>query len=185
MIVHVARAALLIIIITIMKTPGVAADCYAANTTQWTWCDYSDYQKSGYSCSSTMCASASCLAEPAPCSLCARHYPSYALDKVTGQCCQSLQNNTCVHPATGDAPPNPNYGYPDHKGALIVEGPFGYNNSFPVWDGTTGLGAYGFTYNPPLGAQKWYRCRLSIPWRRCMEHASEERRFETFCLQIP
>lgn len=43
---------------------------------------------------------------------------------------------------------NETYGYPDHHGALIIEGPMAYKNGPSVWSPTNELGAYGLVVIP-------------------------------------
>jgi hypothetical protein len=96
------------------------------------------------------------------------HHPNAILNNQTAQCCLSINaDGSCVGPQSGNAPPDPPYGYPRDHPALVVEGAVGYKNSFPVWNGTTGLGAFGFTAItpesatdtgcPPLGNDAWSR----------------------------
>ena len=87
------------------------------------------------------------------CEWCENAYKGAVLDPTSGRCCDSISEDTgeCVGPKDGTAPPNPDYGFPDHKPALIFEGAAGFANGYPVYSEDNLGGAVGWTSNSPGG----------------------------------
>jgi len=131
----------------------VAQTCYTANVTTWEWC--SGYEDTSMSCadvgtSDEYCSVYGCVGT---CDWCENAYKGAVLDPSSGRCCDSFSEDTgeCVGPKDGTAPPNPDYGFPDHKPALIFEGAAGFANGYPVYSEDNIGGAIGWTSNAPGG----------------------------------
>ena len=132
---------------------NVARTCYTANVTTWEWC--SGYEDTSMSCadvgtSDEYCSVYGCVDT---CDWCENAYKGAVLDPTSGRCCDSISEDTgeCVGPKDGTAPPNPDYGFPDHKPALIFEGAAGFANGYPVYSEDNLGGAVGWTSNSPGG----------------------------------
>ena len=102
--------------------------CYGAHVSSFYWC--SGYADAGYSCAgegdNEYCAASTCISD---CTSCAQAYPNAVLDETSGRCCSSIgANSTCEGAYSGEAPPNPDYGFPDLKPSLIIEGAAAYPN---------------------------------------------------------
>lgn len=130
--------------------------CYGAYTPLFTWC--SGYEKAGYNCSGDYCASSSCVGDCFDCSVA---YTNSVLDPSTGRCCDAnptmdltTTSTGCSNPRPAQPPYVPLYGYPDHRPALIVEGPANYTNGPPVWSNATEEAAYAFTMYAESGVAK-------------------------------
>ena len=125
----------------------VHAQCYAANTSSFSWC--SGYTKAGYACSAdgTACASATCLGS---CGFCALHYPDAVLRASTGQCCDASEivgasPGDCRNPRDGNVHHVP-YGPADHHPTTIFEGCVQYKTGPSCWGPATGgAGDYGWS----------------------------------------
>lgn len=131
--------------------------CYSAFTPLFTWC--SGYEKAGYTCVNNYCSSATCVGDCFDCSVA---YTNAILDTTTGRCCDantdSFSSSGCTNPRPAEPPYVPLYGYPDHRPALIVEGPAYYKNGPPVWSNTTETEAYAFTMYAESGIAKDDKC---------------------------
>ena len=129
--------------------------CYTANVTSWTWCGSPDaWDTDLYSCSDVGTKDEYCsvMGCKGTCDVCSLSYESAVLDPKSGRCCDSISDaGECVNPKSGQAPPNPDYGFPDHKPALIFEGAAAIENGYPVWSDDNPDGAYGFCANAPGG----------------------------------
>ena len=131
----------------------VARTCYTANVTTWEWC--SGYEDAGMSCadvgtSDEYCSVYGCVDT---CYWCENAYEGAVLEPTSGRCCDSVSEDTgeCIGPKDGTAPPNPDYGFPDHKPALIFEGAAGFANGYSVYSEDNLGGAVGWTSNAPGG----------------------------------
>jgi len=124
---------------------SVNSECYGANTSTFVGC--SGYEKAGYKCFGEMCAIDHCVGD---CNSCAVHYPMAILDSDAGLCCDSVKSGNCVGSKDGLSPyKNEDYGFPDHIGALIVEGAMEYPNGPSIWSPSNPSGAYGWSWIAP------------------------------------
>jgi hypothetical protein len=116
------------VVSSIHRAPHSNNVCYGAWVSSYYWC--SGYTDAGYSCAgegdNEYCAASSCIGD---CTACAEAYPDAVLDETGGRCCSSIgADGTCEGACSGEAPPNPFYGFPDNKPSLIIEGAMAYPN---------------------------------------------------------
>lgn len=133
--------------LVLLAVRQACGECYGADVSTFTWC--SGYDGAGYSCNGNMCANENCVAD---CMKCAVQYPNAVLHAASGRCCDELsEDGSCKGPKDGLAPKNEDYGFPDRKPSLIVEGAAAFPNGAPIWSDDHRDGAYGFTWNTPSG----------------------------------